>query len=110
MAKLKKIYIDEIAAQTQAMLERASKKHKSITAYCLFLEGDHYHVLLPEYESPKEEEKAIRNIMEILLQRPEICKEFAKFVCPPARYFEREAKKAAKQEMNDHSIIKSFHH
>ena len=30
MAELKKIYIHDIAQQTQAMLERASKKHKSV--------------------------------------------------------------------------------
>ena len=56
MAKqLKKIYITDIAKMTQAMVERASKKHKSIIAYCIFIEGDHWHALTPEYESEREE-------------------------------------------------------
>ena len=84
MAKLQKIYIDDIANLTQTMLERASKKHKSVNAYCIFVEGDHYHALIPEYESAKEKEKEIQN--------PEICDAFAKFVVPPARFHERNAK------------------
>ena len=95
MAKqLKKIYINDIAKMTQAMLERASKKHKSIIAYCIFIEGDHYHALIPEYENEKEEMYAIRRLSNILVNNPEICKSFAQFVVPSARYHEREAKKA----------------
>ena len=97
MAKIKKIYIDDIAALTQAMLERASKKHKSITAYCIFVEGDHFHVLTPEYENDKEKQKATRKLMDILITYPDICNQFASFVVPPAKFFEREAKKAAKK-------------
>ncbi len=93
MAKLKKIYIDDIADLTQTMLERASKKHTSVNAYCIFVEGDHYHALIPEYESEKEKEKEIRRLMDILVQNPDICDAFAKFVVPPARFHEREAKK-----------------
>ena len=96
MAKeLKKIYIDDIAKQTQAMLERASKKHKSINAYCIFVEGDHYHALTPEYESEKERMKATRKLMNVLIERPDICDKFAEFVMAPARYHERQAKKKA---------------
>ena len=96
MAKeLKKIYIDDISKQTQEMLERASKKHKSITAYCIFVEGDHYHALTPEYESEKERIKATRKLMNVLIQRPDICDKFAEFVMAPARFHEREAKKQA---------------
>ncbi len=96
MAKIKKILIDDIAKLTQAMLERASKKHKSINAYCFFMEGDHYHVLTPHYESKEAETRMTRKMMDVLIQNKEICDAFAKFVMPPARYFEREAKKAAK--------------
>lgn len=95
MAKLKKIYIDDIAKLTQAMLERASKKHKSVNAYCIFVEGDHFHALVPEYENEKEKEKEIRKLMEILIQHSDICDAFAQFVVPPARFHEREAKKSA---------------
>lgn len=93
MAELKKIYIHDIAQQTQAMLERASKKHKSVNAYCIFVEGDHFHIILPEYENEAEEQKETRRIMTALIQNPEACKAFAKIVVPPARYFEREEKK-----------------
>jgi hypothetical protein len=93
MAKIQKIYIDDIAKLTQAMLERASKKHKSINAYCIFVEGDHYHVLIPKYESEKEKMKMNRQLMNILIQQPDICNAFAQFVVPPARYLEREEKK-----------------
>lgn len=96
MAKeLKKIYIDDISKQTQEMLERASKKHKSINAYCIFVEGDYYHALTPEYESEKERDKMTKKLMSILIQRPDICDKFAEFVMAPARYHEREAKKQA---------------
>ena len=97
MAEIKKFYIDDIAQLTQAMLERASKKHKSVNAYCIFVEGDHYHALIPEYESEKEKMKCTRQLMDILVQRPDICSAFAQFVVPPARFHEREAKKAAKR-------------
>ena len=94
MAKeLKKIYIDDISKQTQEMLERASKKHKSINAYCIFVEGDHYHALTPAYESEKERVRETRKLMNILIERPDICDKFAEFVMAPARYHEREAKK-----------------
>ena len=94
MAKeLKKIYIDDIAAQTQTMLVRASKRHKSINAYCIFVEGDHFHVILPEYESEKEKKKATRLLMDVLVENKHICDAFAQFVVPPARYFERQARK-----------------
>ena len=96
MAKIKKILIDDIAKLTQAMLERASKKHKSVNAYCIFVEGDHYHVLAPHYESEEEETRVTRKMMDVLISNKEICDAFAKFVMPPARYFEREEKKAAK--------------
>lgn len=96
MAKIKKILIDDIAKLTQAMLERASKKHKSVNAYCIFTEGDHYHVLAPLYKSKAEETRMTRKMMDVLISNKEICDAFAKFVLPPARYFEREAKKAAK--------------
>ena len=98
MAKIKKILIDDIAKMTQAMLERASKKHKSVNAYCIFVEGAHYHVLAPQYESKEEETRKTRIMMDVLISNKEICDAFAKFVLPPARYFEREAKKAAKAE------------
>lgn len=98
MAKIKKILIDDIAKLTQAMLERASKKHKSVNAYCIFIEGDHYHVLAPHYESKEEETRVTRKMMDVLISNKEICDAFAKFVMPPARYFEREEKKAAKAE------------
>lgn len=99
MAKeLKKIYIDNISKQTQEMLERASKKHKSITAYCIFVEGDHYHALTPEYESEKERMRETRKLMNVLIERPDICDKFAEFVMAPARFHEREAKKRAKAE------------
>jgi hypothetical protein len=97
MAKLQKIYIDDIAEMTQTMLERASKKHKSINAYCIFVEGNHYHALIPEYENEKEKEKQIRKLMDILVQNPAICDAFAKFVVPPARFHERQAKKKLRQ-------------
>lgn len=97
MAEIKKIYIDDIAELTQAMLERASSKHKSVNAYCIFVEGDHYHMLIPTYESEAEERKETRRMMHALLSNPEACKAFAKIVVPPARYFEREAKKASKK-------------
>ena len=97
MAKLQKIYIDGIANLTQAMLERAAKKHKSVNAYCIFVEGDHFHALIPEYENEKEKEKETRKLMNILVQRPDICDAFAKFVVPPARFHERQAKKAQKK-------------
>jgi len=97
MAEIKKFYIDDIAQLTQTMLERASKKHKSINAYCIFVEGDHFHVLIPEYESEKEKMKCTRQLMDILVQRPDICSAFAQFVVPPARFHERQAKKAAKR-------------
>ena len=97
MAKLQKIYIDDIANLTQAMLERASKKHKSINAYCIFVEGDHYHVLIPEYENEKVKEKETRKMMNVLIERPDICSAFAQFVVPPARVHERKAKKEAKR-------------
>ena len=94
MAKeLKKIYIDDISKQTQEMLERASKKHKSVTAYCIFVEGDRYHALTPAYESEKERVRATRKLMNVLIERPDICDKFAEFVMAPARYHEREAKK-----------------
>ena len=94
MAKeLKNIYINDIAKLTQAMLERASKKHKSITAYCIFIEGDYYHTLTPVYESEKERDKMTKKLMNILIERPDICDKFAEFVMAPARYHEREAKK-----------------
>ena len=97
MAKqLKKIYINDIAKMTQAMLERASKKHKSIISYCIFIEGDHWHALTPKYESEREEKYAMQRLMSILVHNPELCKSFAQFVVPPARYHEREAKKARK--------------
>ena len=96
MAKIKKILIDDIAKLTQAMLERASKKHKSVNAYCIFVEGDYYHVLTPHYESKEAETRMTRKMMAVLIQNKEICDAFAKFVMPPARYFEREEKKAAK--------------
>ena len=96
MAKIKKILIDDIANMTQAMLERAIKKHKSINAYCIFVEGDYYHVLTPHYESKEAETRMTRKMMDVLIQNKEICDAFAKFVMPPARYFEREEKKAAK--------------
>ena len=98
MAELKKIYIDDIANLTKAMLENASKKHKSVIGYCIFVEGDHYCVLTPEYENEKEEDKTIRKLIHILVQRPDICEKFAQFVLPPARFHEREAKKAAKNK------------
>ena len=37
-----------------------------------------------------------RKMMDVLINNKVICDAFAKFVMPPARYFEREAKKAAK--------------
>ena len=99
MAKeLKKIYIDDIASLTQAMLERASKKHKSINAYCIFVEGDHYHALTPEYESEKERMKAVKKLMNALIQRPDLSEKFAEIVMAPARFHEREAKKALIEE------------
>ena len=98
MAELKKIYINDIANLTKAMLENASKKHKSVIGYCIFVEGDHYCVLTPEYENEKEEDKTIRKLIHILVQRPDICEKFAQFVLPPARLHEREAKKAAKNK------------
>ena len=61
MAKIKKIYIDDIAALTQAMLERASKKHKSITAYCIFVEGDHFHVLKPKSNTTSSMKASLKN-------------------------------------------------
>ena len=97
MAKLQKIYIDDIANLTQAMLERASKKHKSINAYCIFVEGDHYHVIIPKYENEKVKEKETRKMMNVLIERPDICEAFAQFVVPPARFHERKAKKEAKR-------------
>ena len=96
MAKIKEFLIDKIANMTQAMLERASKKHKSVNAYCIFVEGDYYHVLAPHYESEEEETRVTRKMMDVLISNKEICDAFAKFVMPPARYFEREEKKAAK--------------
>ena len=96
MAKIKKILIDDIANMTQAMLERAIKKHKSINAYCIFVEGDYYHVLTPHYESKEEETRVTRKMMDVLIQNKEICDAFAKFVMPPARYYERKEKKATK--------------
>lgn len=99
MAEIKKIYIDDIANLTQAMLERASKKHKSVNAYCIFIEGDHYHFLIPTYESKKEERKETRRIMNALLTDPEACEAFAKIVVPPARYFERQAKKQKQNQV-----------
>ena len=98
MAELKKIYIDDIANLTKAMLENASKKHKSVIGYCIFVEGDHYYVLAPEYESDKERDKTIRKLIHILVERPDICEKFAQFVLPPARLHEREAKKTAKNK------------
>ena len=100
MAKIKKIYIDDIAKLTQAMLERASKKHKSINAYCIFVEGEYYHALIPEYENEKEKMKRTRQLMNILIQRPDICNAFAEFVVPPARYLKRNAEKATKQKQD----------
>lgn len=107
MAKIKKIYIDDIAKMTQAMLERASKKHKSINAYCIFVEGDYYHVLTPHYESKEAETRMTRKMMDVLISNKEICDAFAKFVMPPARYFEREAKKAAKEANRTNIGLKS---
>ena len=99
MAKdLKTIYIDEIARQTKTMLVRASKKHKSINAYCIFVEGDHFHALVPSYENEKERQKETRRLMDVLIQNERLCNAFAEFVCPPARFFEREAKKKNKKE------------
>ncbi len=98
MAEIKKIYIDDIAKMTQAMLERACKKHKSIKAYCVFVEGDHYHVLIPTYKSEAEERKETRRMMGVFLSDPEACKAFAKIVVPPARYFEREEKKQRRNQ------------
>lgn len=95
MATIKKFYIDDIARQTQEMLERASQKHKSVNGFCIFIEGDHYHVIIPEYESEQEEDKQTRRLMKVLLDNPKICRAFAQFVVPPARFFEREAKKSA---------------
>ena len=96
MAKIKEFLIDKIANMTQAMLERASKKHKSGNAYCIFVEGDYYHVHAPHYESEEEETRVTRKMMDVLISNKEICDAFAKFVMPPVRYFEREEKKAAK--------------
>ena len=94
MAKeLKNIYINDIAKLTQAMLERASKKHKSVNAYCIFVEGDYYHTILPVYESKKMRERETKKLMNVLIERPDICDRFAEFVMAPARFHEREAKK-----------------
>lgn len=97
MAEIKKIYIDDIAKKTQAMLQRAVKKHKSVNAYCIFVEGDYYHVLVPTYVNEDEEQKAIRKMIDAFISCPEGCKAFAKIVIPPARYFERQEKKQRKQ-------------
>ena len=98
MAKeLKTIYIDEIARQTNTMIERAHKKHKSFNAYCIFVEGDHWHALVPNYKNEKERQKETRRLMDVLIQNERLCNAFAEFVCPPARFFERKAKKEQKE-------------
>lgn len=104
MAELKKIYITDIAKSTQTMLEKASKKHKSIVAYCIFIEGDHYHVLTPEYENDKEQDKTLRKLINILVERPDICERFAQFVVPPAKFHKREAKKCTRKRNENGSI------
>ena len=96
MAKIQNFQIDDIANLTQAMLERASKKHKSVNAYCIFVEGDHYHLLVPTYENEAEEMKEIRRIINVFVENPDACKAFAKIIVPPARFHERQAKKARK--------------
>jgi TnpA family transposase len=93
MAKIKTYYIDEIAKLTQAKLERASKVHETVNAYCIFIEGDHYHILLPHYQSEAEEDRRIREILNVLVSNPEACKAFAKIIVPPYRFFERQEKK-----------------
>lgn len=93
MVEFKKYYIDDIATLTKAMIEGASKKHKSFNAYCIFVEGDRYHMIVPTYESGAQERKETRRMMSALLADPEACEAFAKIVVPPARYFERQAKK-----------------
>ena len=98
MAKeLKTIYIDEIARQTNSMIERALKKHKSINAYCIFVEGDHWHALVPNYKNEKERQKETRRLMDVLIQNERLCNAFAEFVCPLARFFERKTKKEQKE-------------
>lgn len=93
MAKIEKFYIDEIAQVTKATLNHASKKHKSINAYCIFVEGDHFHILMPAYKNEAEEQKGVQKMISALVAAPEACKAFAKFVVPTARYFERKEKK-----------------
>ena len=91
--ELKTIYTKDIAEMTQVLLERATKKHKSIYAYCIFAEGDYFYAITPEYESEKEKMKAMKKLMNALIQRPDLCEKFAEFVTAPARFHEREAKK-----------------
>ena len=104
MAKIKKFYIDDIAAKTQAMLQRAAKKHASINAFCIFVEGNHFYAITPNYENEMHKQRETRRLMNILIEKPELCKAFAEFVVPPARFFEREAKKAAKKAAEQQKI------
>lgn len=96
MAKQKTYLIDSITDSIEAMLANASKKHKSITGCCILIEGDRFGILVPQYGSEKEKEKAVRKLIEVMLQNESACKEFARFVVPAYRYFEREKKKALK--------------
>ena len=97
MSELKKIYIKDLANELVENLQKVSKKHKSINCYAIFVEGDHFCAIYPEYESEKEQERVTRKFMDYFLQNKQACDKFAEIVVPPARFFEREVKKAIRE-------------
>ena len=96
MSELKKYYIDEIAADLTQKLIAARKKHHSINCYCILVEGDRFHALVPKYVNEKEKLRETRRFMELFVDNPDCCARFAEIIVPPARFHEREAKKKQK--------------
>ena len=98
MPKIKHFFIHDIAKDLQVKLQKASKKHRSVCAFAIFIEGDEYHAVVPEFDNEKEKKRDICMLIRVLGHNKDLCHEFSQFVVPPARFHKREEKKARKAQ------------
>ena len=96
MPNIKKIFTQEIADELRENLKKATRKHKSICAFAIFIEGNNYFAVVPEYDNDEQKKRDIRRLMFVLVQNKDLCDRFAQFVVPPARLHERNEKNARK--------------
>lgn len=87
--------IEDVTKRTTAIIQDAMAKHKSFEAFCIFIEGNRYHALVPHYETPRQQQKIEQQFIKALIADPDLCDRLAGFVLPAHNYHKREAKRKA---------------